>query len=268
MEPSLIVTALDGTLWHQDHTVHGDVVEALAQVIESGPPLLVATGRRVTSTQVPLARIGVAPAAIVLNGALGLDLATDERFHRAPYSPDDAARVLEAFRASGLSPCIYVDEHTYEVCIGESPSTNPGHLADLGATAGISDLEAVCRDVVVLGFSIIGIDHGALVTAFDAIGDIAEVHLDRSLDYPGAASLTVAPLGQSKWDGVLAFCAERELDPERVIALGDGPNDVELLTGAAIALVPEHAHPAALAVADVVIPPPEQGGWARVLDHL
>ena len=85
VEPSLIVTDLDGTLWHTDDEVHGDVVKALGRVLESGPPLLVATGRRVTSTRVPLARIGVAPAAIVLNGALGLDLTTDVRFHRAPY---------------------------------------------------------------------------------------------------------------------------------------------------------------------------------------
>lgn len=268
VEPSLIVTDLDGTLWHTDDEVHGDVVKALGRVLESGPPLLVATGRRVTSTRVPLARIGVAPAAIVLNGALGLDLATNIRFHRAPYRAAEATQVLDAFQSVGLSPCIYVDEHTHEVCVSDSPSTNPGHLADLGTTAGVTDLETVVRDVVVLGFSIIGVDHGTLVAAAEAVDDIAEVHLDRALDYPGRASLTVAPLGQSKWDGVLAFCDSHDIDPDRVVALGDGPNDVELLTGAAIALVPEHAHPAALAVADLVIPPPAQGGWARVLDLL
>ncbi len=268
MEPSLIVTDLDGTLWHTDDEVHRDVVEALAQVLADGPPLLVATGRRVTSTRVPLARIGAAPSAIVLNGALGLDLATDERFHRAPFPPDQAAVVLAQFREAGLSPVVYVDEHRFEVCVDDEPSTNPGHLADLGTTAGTSDLDGVVRDVVVLGFSIIGVDHGTLVGAAEALADVAEVHLDRSLDYPGTASLTVAPRGQSKWDGVLARCARDGLDPDRVVALGDGPNDLELLTNAALAVVPERAHPAALALADVVIPPPEEGGWARVLDLL
>lgn len=268
MEPSLIVTDLDGTLWRTDDEVHGDVAKALARVLKTGPPLLVATGRRVTSTRVPLARIGVAPAAIVLNGALGLDLATSTRFHRAPFTPSGAAAVLDRFQGAGLSPVVYVDEHAFEVCVGESPSTNPGHLADLGASAGVSDLDAVVRDVVVLGFSVIGIDHGPLAAAAEVLGEIAEVHLDRSLDYPGTASLTVAPLGQSKWDGILAFCATEELDPTRVVALGDGPNDIELLTGAAIALVPDNAHPAALEVADIVIPPPERGGWASVLDLL
>ena len=78
----------------------------------------------------------------------------------------------------------------------------------------------------------------------------------------------MAPFGQSKWDGVLAFCAARDLDPDRVLALGDGTNDIELLEGAAIALVPEVAHQVALDRADHVIGAAADGGWVAVLDHL
>jgi hydroxymethylpyrimidine pyrophosphatase-like HAD family hydrolase len=67
---------------------------------------------------------------------------------------------------------------------------------------------------------------------------------------------------------VLAFCATRGLDSTRVLALADGPNDIELLTSAAVRLVPAVAHPAALALADHVIPSAADGGWAQVLDHL
>ena len=268
LTPSLIVTDLDGTLWHTDDEVHRDTREALGRIGREGPPLLVATGRRLSSTRAPLARIGVAPSAIVLNGALGVDLADDVRFHVARYGTDDARAVLAAFTAVGLSPCVYVDDPAVEVFVGDAPSTNPGHLADLRPTAGVGDLGAVVRDVAVLGFSLVGVERAVLAPAVAALGELGEVHLDRSLDYPGTATLTVAPRGQSKWDGVLALCAARGLDPTRVVALGDGPNDVELLGAAALALVPEDAHPAALALADVVIAPPERGGWAQVLDLL
>lgn len=268
MEPSLIVTDLDGTLWHTDDHVHPAVVEALARVSASATPMLVATGRRVTSTRRPLARIGVAPPAIVLNGALGLDLGSDDRFHRSPFEAGQAGEVLDRFHGVGLSPCLYVDDERYEVLVGEKPSTNPGHLAGLGDSAETCDLAAVVADAVVLGFSVIGIDHADLAAAAAAIEGVAEVHLDRSLDYPGTAALTVAPRGQSKWDGVLAYCTSEGLDTDRVVAVGDGPNDVELLDAAAIAVVPERAHPAALALADIVIPPPADGGWAQVLDLL
>lgn len=264
----LVVTDLDGTLWHTDDEVHPDTVAAIAELGRRDFPLLVATGRRVGSTRRPLARMGMAPPAVVLNGALALDLATDERFHRAPFPPEEAADVLAAFADVGLSPCVYVDQGHVEVLVGERPSTNPDHLRDLGDSAATADLAAVVREVPVLAFSLIGVPHGHLVAAAESVGDRSEVHLDRALDYPGDASMTVAPRGQSKWDGVAAYCRRAGLDAGRVLAIGDGPNDVELLTGAAVAVVPENGHPAALALADHTVPPARDGGWCALLDLL
>lgn len=264
----LVVTDLDGTLWHTDDHVDPKVLAALAELERRGIPLLVATGRRAASTRSPLARIGQAPPAVVLNGALGLDLASGERFHRAPFPGTDASTALAAFASVGLDPVVYVDHPRYDVFLSSTPSTHEEHVRSLGDTAGIDDLKRVCAEEAVLGFSMIGVPHGDGVAASEALGDLVEVHLDRSLDYSGYASLTAAPKGQSKWDGVAAFCVSRGLDSDRVLALADGPNDIELLTNAAVRLVPAVAHPAALALADHVIPPAAEGGWAEVLSFL
>jgi len=240
----------------------------MAELEGRGVPLLVATGRRTASTRGPLARVGQAPPAVVLNGALGLDLATGERFHRAAFPTDQARAAMDAFTSVGLAPVVYVDHPTVDAFLATDPSTNEGHVAALGATAAVDDLHRVCAEEAVLGFGMIGVPHGDGVAASDALGDLVEVHLDRSIDYGGYASFTAAPKGQSKWDGVEAFCSARGLDPSRVLALADGPNDIELLTNAAVALVPEVAHPAALDLADHVIPAASEGGWAAVLDHL
>lgn len=264
----LVVTDLDGTLWHTDDHVPDKVLAALAELERRGIPLLVATGRRTTSTRAPLARIGQAPPAVVLNGALGLDLGTGARFHRAPFPAIEASTALLAFASVGLDPVVYVDHPRYDVFLSATPSTHPEHVRSLGDTAGVDDLERVCAEEAVLGFSMIGVPHRDGVAASEALGDHVEVHLDRSLDYPGYASLTAAPKGQSKWDGVAAFCADRALDSDRVLALADGPNDIELLTNAAVRLVPAVAHPAALDLADHVIPSAADGGWAEVLSFL
>ncbi|MGH9275334.1 MAG: HAD family hydrolase, partial [Acidimicrobiales bacterium] len=242
----LVVTDLDGTLWHTDDHVDPKVRAALDELERRGVPLLVATGRRTTSTRVPLARIGQAPPAVVLNGALGLDLATGDRFHRAPFPSTDASTALAAFASVGLDPVVYVDHPRYDVFLSSTPSTHAEHVRSLGDTAGVDDLARVCAEEAVLGFSMIGVPHGDGVAASEALGDLVEVHVDRSIDYAGYASLTAAPKGQSKWDGVAAFCANRGLDSDRVLALADGPNDIELLTNAAVRLVPAVAHPAAL----------------------
>ncbi len=265
---SLVVTDLDGTLWHTEDHVPDGVVAAMAELAARQVPPLVAAGRRLASTRVPLARIGASPPAVVLNGALGVDLATEERFHRAPYPTDQAIAALAAFRSVGLDPVTYVDHPRWDVFLSDAPSTHPEHVRSLGARAATDDLARVVAEEVVLGFSMIGVPHGSGVAARDALGDLVEVHLDRSIDFAGSASFTAAPKGQSKWDGVVAFCAARGLDPTRVLALADGPNDIELLDRAAVRLVPSVAHPAALERADHVISAAADGGWAEVLTHL
>ena len=263
---SLVVTDLDGTFWHTDDRIEPAVVAAARAVAERDVPLLVATGRRLTTTRGPLAEVGLTPPAVVLNGALGVDLADGSRFHRAPYPTEQATAVLAAFRSVGREPVVYVDRPDVDAVLGPAPSTHPDHARAIGGSP--TDLDQVVAEDAVLGFSMIGVPHGECVEAAEAVGDVAETHLDRSLEFAGLATITVAPFGQSKWDGVLAFCAARGLDPDRVLALGDGTNDIELLDGAAIALVPEVAHRVALDRADHVIGAAADGGWVAVLDHL
>ena len=264
----LVVTDLDGTLWHHEEAIHPATADAFHQVIARGVPVLAATGCRRGSAARGLAGLGARPPAVVLNGALGVDLGTDERFQVHRFTTADALAVLEAFRAGGLDPCLYVDHPHHEVVVSATPSTHRNHLDSLAGDVAEGRLDATAQDDAVLMFSLIGLPHGPLAAVADAVRDRAEVHLDRSFDVPGTAAITVTPTGLSKWDGVRAWCAHVGMTPTRVIALGDGPNDVELLANADLALVPEVAHPAALRHADRLVATPDDGGWASVLDHL
>jgi len=271
----LVVTDLDGTFWYTDDHVPQPVLDAVAELERRGIPLLVATGRRLASTRDPLAGFDLRPPAVVLNGALGIDLATGDRFHQAPFPSDEALTAYDAFTSVGLSPVVYVDHPQYDVFISQSPDTHPEHVRALGDTAGrrwapdgrtaVDDLRAAVATEVVLGFSMIGIPFPVAEAAFDALRGIVEAHLDRSFDFAGKASLTAAPRNQSKWDGVLAYCAVHGIDSTRVLAVADGPNDIELLTNAAVRAVPKVAHPSVLELATTIIPSAQDGGWADIL---
>ncbi|MEZ5322196.1 MAG: HAD family hydrolase [Microthrixaceae bacterium] len=269
---SLVVTDLDGTLWDTDDHVPATTLAAVRELRRRGVPLLVATGRRIASTREPLARIGLAPPAVVLNGAIGLHLDTGTRFHTMTFREDEAAAVLAGFHRVGLSPVVHVadPDEAVEPTAFMSPttSTHPDHAASMAPLARIDDLDRIVVDRPVLAFSLIGIaEHDARAAAV-SIGGAAETHLGRSRDFAGLATLTVAPAGLSKWDGVEAFCRSHGLDHTRVVALADGSNDLELLERAALALVPTDADADALDRADHLIPPAGEGGWARVLDYV
>lgn len=263
----LVVTDLDGTLWDLPETIHDRTVAALAEVQRRGVPLLVATGRRIASTRDALAPLGLAPPAVVLNGAVALDLATDERFHRHAFDLDDAARVLDAFLAAGVEPCVYVEHDEVDVFVSSSPSTHPDHLRSFGRWVRTGDLAEVAGEHPVLAFGVLGLPWEVLEPLAASVAEVASPHLSQERRY-GGATITVAPPELSKWVGVEVYCARAGLDPERVLALGDGPNDLELLEGASVALVPEDGHHEALARADHVIGEARLGGWAEVLDLL
>ncbi len=264
----LVVTDLDGTLWETPSTIHPTTVPAVRELERRGIPLMVATGRRLASTQVPLAALGLAPPVVVLNGALAVDLATGERVHRRGFTPEDALAVLDAFLAVGLQPCAYVDHDEIEVFVGPEPSTHPDHLASFGTSAVTADLHEVVASHEILDFAVISVPPSVVEGLEDALAAVSNPHVSAERQYGGGLSVTVAPPDQSKWDGVVALCAHRGLDPSRVLAMGDGPNDLELLDSSAVAVVMADGHPEALARADHVLPRSIDGGWAGVLDLL
>ncbi|HEX5588610.1 MAG TPA: HAD family hydrolase, partial [Acidimicrobiia bacterium] len=256
--------------WAYDsmHRPHDATLAAWHELERRGIPVLVATGRRVTSTRDPLAALGLAPSAVVLNGSLALDLATGELFHRHHYEPGDAAVVLAAFRAHGLDPCVYVEHPDIDAYVSDAPSTSPEHLSAMGSRACQADLDDIVVSASVLSFGVFGHDADVLAAIAADIDPARSTPMILTDSWSEGSALAVAPFGLSKWTGVLAYCARHDIDPARVLAIGDEVNDVELIASAAIGVAVSDAPPSVRAVADHEVPPASAGGWAAILDLL
>lgn len=261
----LVVTDLDRTLWAEER-IHDRTLAALAELEHRGVPLLVATGRRHRSARAGLQRCGLALPAVVLDGAMGRDR-DDRPFHDATFATADAVRVLDAFLAAGLEPAVYVDRPGVEVVVGEHPSTHPDHLRYVGEGLARGDVRRVVEAEPVYAFAVIGGEPEPVRLAAAGVGDAGQPWVSEGALLPGT-HVSVRPPGVSKWAGVLSWCADQGIDPDHVLAVGDGENDIELLEAARIACVVSDGCDAALALADHVIEPAEQGGWHAVLDLL
>lgn len=268
MTIELVVTDLDGTLWETPSTIHPTTIPAVRELDRRGIPLMVATGRRLESTRAPLADHGLTPPVVVLNGALAIDLASGERIHRHGFTAERATEVLDAFLASGISPCVYVDDDEVHVFVGDEPSTHPEHLESFGEWVRTRDLHEVVAELPILAFAVLAVSPSVVEGLEGPLRALANPHVSSERQYGGGLTVTVAPPGLSKWDGVTAFCEHKGLDATKVLAMGDGPNDLELLDGAAVAVVMADGHPDALARADHVVARSAEGGWAQVLDLL
>jgi hydroxymethylpyrimidine pyrophosphatase-like HAD family hydrolase len=70
----------------------------------------------------------------------------------------------------------------------------------------------------------------------------------------------------TKGSGLTFVAAQLGLDLKRVVAFGDGENDVELLDVAGFGVAVEDAHPRLRAIADWTCGGPEDEGVASVID--
>lgn len=260
----LVVTDLDGTFWDRELTVpaaHEAAVKALA---ESGVPVLVATSRRQRVVEQALSPQGWAPPAVLLDGAVGVDLATGLRFHDAAFDRDSARSVLDVFRSFGLDPCLYIDSPEADAVLSDQTTTCPGHAEYLSSVARRGDLGDAVRDDVVQGFSIFGADREMLHAILPGLGATGTEVVAAVDDRFGGWSLVVSPPAVTKWNGVVAYCDARGIPVEAVAAVGDGDNALEMLSRSAVAIAVRRGSRRALDLADFVIDPPDSEGWAEV----
>lgn len=263
----LVATDLDGTLWGRAVELRPRIRAAIAELERRGVTVLAATGRRPRSAREALRRNGLGLAAVCLDGTFGEDFTTGTRFHQEFFDAGSAAAVLAAFTAARVAPNVFVDHPEIDVLLAEAPSHRPEGAETLADWAQIGPLAEALAHHRAAAFTVIGGDHAVLAPVADATRatGVARATLTADSLY-GGTSLSVIPAAASKWAGVLAFAGVHGIGAAEIVAVGDAANDLEMLQGAAVAVAVRTAVDEVLASADQLIDPPDEDGWAALVD--
>jgi hydroxymethylpyrimidine pyrophosphatase-like HAD family hydrolase len=263
-EPWLVALDVDGTILHEDESIDERVADAILAARERGHEVTLATGRSWATTLPVLERLGLNPEYVVCaNGAITMrrDDGASGGYSRANVETFDPTAVLERIRTFLPSGRFMVElpdgyrlytqgmtdwnlENAHEVRFDE--------LLDQRATRVVvvspdHELEEFLRIVEEMGLHQVSY----------AIG--------------WTAWLDIAPDGVSKATALERVRGWLDLPSDRVIAVGDGRNDIEMFSWAgaagrsvAMGQAPAEVRAAAGETADDV----DHAGLAAVLDSL
>ena len=259
--PLLVATDLDGTIVRQDGTISARTVAAFARVEAAGARFVLVTGRppRIMATIGEV--FGHRGTAICANGALAYDLRSEtiEALHL--IRPQTLAAAAAALRAA-------LPRNGIAGAYPPRPAAAPRYPAanwDVNTSLPrLADDELFARPASKL----LGRHYGyscddLLARAIPALADLVTVthSSSRGLIEAGA-------LGVSKASVVAEIAAGHGIARESVIAFGDQPNDLPLLSWAGTSCAVANAHPEVLAAATCVIGSNEDDGVAEVLEKL
>jgi Cof subfamily protein (haloacid dehalogenase superfamily) len=258
--PRLVATDLDGTLVRSDGSVSDRTRAALALVEDAGVTLLFVTGRPPRWMAPIVDATGHRGLAICANGALLYDLHTEQVIDEHLLDPAAAAAVVAALRAEIPNLAFAVERGTAgfsREAAYQSRWPQPGAVV-----AEIAELVALPVVKMLVRHAELNADD-LLARARRVLGPSATLTHSST-----EGLLEISAAGVSKATGLARFAAERGLEAAHVLAFGDMPNDLPMLTWAGRSVAVANAHPEVIAAADEITAANDDDGVALVLERL
>jgi HAD superfamily hydrolase (TIGR01484 family) len=222
-----IALDVDGTVLREDGSLSDHVVEQVQRVQKLGHEVTLSTGRSVAMTLPVLERLGIAPKYVVCaNGAITLRRDPDApvAYVRDHVDTFDPAEVLTTVR-SHLSGARYAVEDEFGGFLFSGGEFPEGEIAN-GTHVEFDELLGVRATRVVV------ISPGHAIEDFLAVVERMGLHRV-SYNVGWTAWLDIAPDGVNKSVALERVRDKLGISRERVMVVGDGRNDIEMLEWAA-----------------------------------
>lgn len=258
----LVAIDVDGTLLTSRHEVTAATADAIERVRRAGVEVVLTTSRPPRALWPILDRLAlVEPAEFIASqGALTGRYSvtgTLEVLDRQPMPLVLAHQVAAAADSAGMSVNWLAGERWL---VPRLDDLIREEAAIVGCAPDMADLssEREGPDKLLLLAHSPGQDITELVTVPEGLVALAST----------PTHLEVTRADVDKADALSRLCARHGIDPDQVVAIGDGRNDLGMLAFAGVAVAPANAHPDVRAAADLITASNDEEGVARALDRL
>ncbi len=220
----LIALDVDGTVLREDGSLSARVIDAVQRVRELGHEVTLCTGRSVAMTLPILDRLGIAPQYVVCaNGAIVLRRDADAptgyvRDHVETFDPSEVLTTIRGHLA-GARYAVENEDGSFLYSGGDFPE---GDIEATGTRVEFDGLLGAPATRVVV------ISPGHAIEDFLAVVERMGLHRV-SYNVGWTAWLDIAPDGVNKSVALERVRSYLDVPRERVLAIGDGRNDIEML---------------------------------------
>jgi Cof subfamily protein (haloacid dehalogenase superfamily) len=225
--PWLVALDIDGTVLHEDGTLSSDVISAVQKARDAGHEVTLATGRSVSMTLPILERLSIVPEYVVCsNGAITLkrDIEAPSGYRRFHVEHFDPTPVLTRIKER-LPQAHYAVED--ETGLYRFTDWFPEGALDLKSEqVSFEELLTTAATRVVV------ISPGHEIDDFLEVVESMGLH-QVSYTVGWTAWLDIAPEGINKSTALERVRTILGFGLDRVMAVGDGRNDIEMLQWAA-----------------------------------
>ena len=241
----LVASDIDGTLIHED----GTLSQSTLDVIHALPvPLVLATGRPVRWLRQLYEQMPEPVPAICANGAVVYDPVSDTVLRTDPLSVDLLLDVTKRLRDAvpDITLAVEVEDGRSFWYEQAWPLNWDGDRPNVRVLASPDELTSAPAVKLLARSGAHEPDAFYELVSRTLAGFAETTHLSRS------ALVEISAAGVTKAAGLAWFCERKGIAAGEVIAFGDMPNDIPMLTWAGHSVAMGNAHPAVRAVADEV----------------
>lgn len=257
----LVAIDLDGTLLTSDGAVTGRNARAIGMACEAGVSVVLATGKSRASASKIIETLELKMPGVFTQGTTIYN-AQGKIWAQTTLAQEAAADVLRFAEARSFPYLAYVGERL--LMPEESPfrwQMREQYHEPLPEIAGsllpkVGDL--AMNKLVVIDPD----DDGAARAALEEMC-AGTAHVTQAVPH----FIEVLPAGASKGVGLRWLLEQMGVEPARVMAIGDGENDIEMIEMVGLGVAMANAHPRVKAVADVETADNTSSGVAQAIER-
>ena len=268
MQYKLLALDMDGTLLNSSKKITPKTLEAINRLLERGVHVVISSGRNIPEMSYYSEQLKNIRYAVLMSGGMVYDFVEEKPIALHPISTEIALEIIDV----GIAERAMIHIHSIRDSIVSRADVS--HMADfhmgiyqdmfMRISTFIDDPKQFAlehRNEIVK----VNLYNRSIESQQKALERIK--HLPIEPVFAEETNIESSPRGISKASGLLELCKHLGISIDETIAIGDAPNDLEILQTAGVGIAMGNADERIKSIADFVTDDNDHDGIARAVEE-